>query len=161
MTGTSEGNEPAFTNKLVPWIDLWFNLAGFQEKETSIHLVKDINLTQSPEIGQTDLHLHTVFIIKLTFCPHGRKCECGKCHFNYTAFITLRAITAECKGSQSAHIKATSVICLENNDRSSSSNFKMLFYWLVRPRSQLQSLCSISSNLSKYNVRKEKLTKIN
>lgn len=70
-----------------------------------------------------DSHLHTVFIIKLTHCSCDSECEHGKCQFNYIAFIPLKAIMAECKGSQSSHIKGANAICLENND-SSTSNLK-------------------------------------
>jgi len=95
--------------------------------------------SSSAEVEQMESHLHTVFIIKLTLCSNDSECEYGKCHLNYTAFKPFKAITAECIGSQSSHIRGTNVMCLENNDQKSSSSLRMLLHWLVRLRIQLQS----------------------
>lgn len=40
LTGVTVGNMSAFTDKLDWWIDPWFNSAGCQEQQISIHLVK-------------------------------------------------------------------------------------------------------------------------
>lgn len=134
LTGITEGNKPAFTDKLDRWIDPWFNSAGYQEQQISIPRVKHTHLPLKPQTEQMDSHLHTVFFIRLTHCSCDSEREYGKCQLNYIAFIPLKAIVEKCKGSQSIHKKGANAICLENNDQSSTSNL------LVRPR--IQSLCS-------------------
>lgn len=52
----------------------------------------------------------------------------------------------ECKGSQSSHIKRANAICLENNDQSSTSNFKnavLLANKAQNPITELLYQCSL------------------
>lgn len=49
LTGITEGNESAFTDKLEWWIDPWFNSAGYQEQQISIRRVKHTHLLFYPE----------------------------------------------------------------------------------------------------------------
>lgn len=124
MTGITEGNESAFTDKLERWVDPWFNSSGYQEQQISIHLVKHTRFSDRTKTEQMDSHLHIILITKLTRCSSDSECEHRKCQFNYSAFIPFKAIMAECKGSESSHIKVAKAIRLENNDQSSTGNFK-------------------------------------
>lgn len=103
LTGVTVGNMSAFTDKLDWWIDPWFNSAGCQEQQISIHLVKKTpHSTPVVAVNRADgstYCIHAVFIIKLTHCFRDSECEHGKCHFNYIAFIPLKAIVAGCKGT--------------------------------------------------------------
>ena len=57
LTGITEGNKSAFTDKLDWWIDPWFNPAGYQEQQISIHVVKKHTHTCTRARAHT--HTHT------------------------------------------------------------------------------------------------------
>ena len=59
LTGITEGNKSAFTDKLDWWIDPWFNPAGYQEQQISIHVIKKHTHTCTRAHTHTHTHTHT------------------------------------------------------------------------------------------------------
>lgn len=92
---------------------------------------------------QMDSHLHLILIIKLTHRSCDSQCEHGKCQFIYTEFILLKAIVAECKGSESSHIKGLMPSVWKIMIKVPPAISKMLFYWLIRTESNYWAPLSI------------------